>query len=314
MSKLWERGRVYRWTRSYVNLCTRMSYSSLVVSGKENLPSDGAVILAPNHCNTLMDALVVLQASNNITTFGARADMFRSSKTAAGILRWLKIVPLARSRDGRAAVADNINIFNEVVDVLKHNAAFCMFVEGTHRPKRSLLPIKKGVFRLAALAKEKLDKPVYIVPVGLEYGDYFRFMSTARISYGEPILFDENADTADLSQILHDRIASLITYFPDDENYEKNYAEYQRLHQPKLKWWMIPVAILSLPVFVALSIALSPLLLLTAIIKGRLKDKTWMNTVRFSVRFLFTPVIWALHSLFYLILNFYNKLINIFAL
>lgn len=310
MAKLWESTLGYRLTKLYVDLCTRMSYSSLVVAGRENIPTDGAVIFAPNHCNTLMDALVVLQANRKVTTFGARADMFKKPKIAS-IMRWLKIVPLARSRDGRAAVADNLNVFDEVVEVLKHDIPFCMFVEGTHRPKRSLLPIKKGVFRLAALAKEKLNKPVYIVPVGLEYGDYFDYMSTARISFGEPILYEEETGTADLSQTLHDRIASLITFFPDDENYEKNLAEYQKLHAPQLKWWMIPTAIIALPVFFALTLICSPLLVITAIIKSGLKDKTWMNTVRFCVRLPFTPVIWVFHSAFYSLLNFYNKIIKL---
>lgn len=307
MTKLWENTLAYRVARRYVDLCTRMSYSRLEVAGREKIPTDGAVILAPNHCNTLMDALVVLQANKGVTTFGARADMFRKPRMAA-ILNWLKIVPLARSRDGRAAIAENLNVFDRVVEVLKHGIPFCMFVEGTHRTKRSLLPIKKGVFKLASRAKENLGKPVYIVPVGLEYGDYFEYMSTAKMTYGEPILYDETANVADLSQTLHDRIASLITYFPDDENYEKNFAEYKKSHEPHFKWWMLPAAIISLPFFVALAAICSPLLIITALIKSRLKDPAWYNTVRFGVRLLFTPIVWVFHSSFYILLNFYNRL------
>lgn len=307
MAKLWENTFGYRTARRYVDLCTRMSYSRLVVKGKENIPSDGAVILAPNHCNTLMDALVVLQANKGVTTFGARADMFKKPRAAA-ILNWLKIVPLARSRDGRAAVAENLNVFDEVVEVLKHDTPFCMFVEGTHRTKRSLLPIKKGVFKLASRAKEKLGKPVYIVPVGLEYGDYFEYMSSARMTYGEPILYDENANVSDLSKTLHDRIASLITYFPDDETYESRYEEYCRKHEPHFKWWMPVAAAVALPFFITFAVICSPLLIVTAIIKSGLKDQAWINTVRYGVRFLFTPIIWIFHSSFYYLLNFYNRL------
>lgn len=307
MKPLWEDNFLYKIARPYVDLCTRMSYSKLTVSGRENIPTDGAVIFAPNHTNTMMDALVVLQALHGATAFGARADMFKNPRTAS-ILRWLKIVPLARSRDGMAAVAGNNNVFTEVVETLAHNVPFCMFVEGTHRPKHSLLPVKKGVFRIAALASEKLSRPVYVVPVGIDYGDYFNFMSTARLTYGEPIRYEDGSNLLDLTKELHDRLASLITYFPDDENYDKNWAEYEKAHKPEFKWWMVPAAILLLPVFAVLFVVLSPLLLVTAIIGSRMKDKAWMNTVRFSVRFLFTPVIWALHSAYYLILGFYRKL------
>ncbi|MCQ2176037.1 MAG: 1-acyl-sn-glycerol-3-phosphate acyltransferase [Bacteroidales bacterium] len=307
MKPIWEDDFLYKFCRPYVDLCTRMSYSRLTVNGRENIPSDGVVIFAPNHTNTMMDALVVLQARRGATIFGARADMFKNPRSAS-FLRWCRIVPLARQRDGMAAVAGNNMVFEEVVDALDHGVPFCMFVEGTHRPMHSLLPVKKGVFRVAALAYETLKKPVYVVPVGIDYGDYFHYMSTARMTYGEPIKYEEGADLVALTCILHDRLASLITYFPDDENYGKNWAEYQRQHTPEFKWWMAPVAILALPVFVVLGIAISPLLLLTVIIGLKIKDKAWMNTVRYCVRLLFTPVIWTLHSAFYLLLGFYRKL------
>lgn len=307
MKPIWEDNFLYKICRPYADLCTRMSYSRLTVTGRENIPSDGVVIFAPNHTNTLMDALVVLQARHGTTIFGARADMFKSPR-AASILRWLRIVPLARQRDGMAAVATNNQIFEEVVDALDHGVPFCMFVEGTHRPMHSLLPVKKGVFRIAALAHETLKKPVYVVPVGIDYGDYFHYMSTAKVTYGEPIKYEEGADPVALTGVLHDRLASLITYFPDDENYEKNWSEYEKQHAPEFKWWKVLAAVLALPVFIALGIAISPLLLLTVIIGSKMKDKAWMNTVRYSVRFLFTPVIWALHSAFYLLLGFYRKL------
>ena len=60
--KIWQRNTAYSLLRPYIDWCTRTSFSYLEVSGKENIPTDGAIILAPNHCNTLMDALLVLQA------------------------------------------------------------------------------------------------------------------------------------------------------------------------------------------------------------------------------------------------------------
>ena len=45
----------------------RNSYRKVEVRGVENLPEDGALILAPNHCNTLMDALVILRSYKGST-------------------------------------------------------------------------------------------------------------------------------------------------------------------------------------------------------------------------------------------------------
>ena len=57
MGKIYENDRLYSMLRYYVDYCIRTSYRETTVCGQENIPEDGAVIIAPNHCNTLMDAL-----------------------------------------------------------------------------------------------------------------------------------------------------------------------------------------------------------------------------------------------------------------
>ena len=75
--KIYDKDPFYAVLKPVVDWCTRQSYRRIDVRGKENLPEDGAVLLAPNHSNTLMDALVMLQAQKAPTVFGARADMFK---------------------------------------------------------------------------------------------------------------------------------------------------------------------------------------------------------------------------------------------
>ena len=62
MAKIWEEYRGYRLCQAYVNLTTRSTFRSIRVEGLENVPSEGAVLLAPNHCATLMDPLLMLVA------------------------------------------------------------------------------------------------------------------------------------------------------------------------------------------------------------------------------------------------------------
>ena len=88
MTELWENNKLYSVLRHWVDWCVRRSFSELKVEGK--LPDDGkAVIVAPNHCNTLMDALVVLQSRRAPMAFGARADIFKNP-TAAKILHFFR--------------------------------------------------------------------------------------------------------------------------------------------------------------------------------------------------------------------------------
>lgn len=219
----------YNILKPFVDWCTRRSYRSIKVYGKENLPKDGSMLIAPNHTNTLMDALVMLQAYENPTVFGARADMF-NKPFIARIMYFIRILPMVRQRDGLRNVLKNHETFEIIVDTLENNVPFCMYPEGRHRPAHSLLPLGKGVMRTAIAANEKFgkEKPVYIVPVGIEYGDYFRYRSTCMITYGKPINVTEfikglNVETDvqimdPLRKELRQRMSELITYIPDDEN------------------------------------------------------------------------------------------------
>ena len=160
----------YRLTKFWSDLSTRMSYFRSETIGLEQIPQDSSVLFAPNHCNTLIDALNILRMRKGPTVYGARADLF-NKPALAKILRYLKIVPLVRVRDGLSNVTKNYETMSEVYTVLGDGIPFCMFPEGTHRPMHSLLSLKKGIFRMAIEVDQLYDRDVYVVPVGLEYGD-----------------------------------------------------------------------------------------------------------------------------------------------
>ncbi len=230
MAELYEKDWKYSWSRIWCDAATRSLFSAIRSEGKENVPTDGAVLLAPNHCNTLMDALVILQDWKEATLFGARADIFRKP-IVRKILGFLRILPIPRARDGAREVVRNRETMDKVVECLEHGMRYCMFCEGTHRPKHTLLPLKKGIARTALVADERLGgrMPVYIVPVGLEYQDYYRLRTAVAIRYGKPIdvsaFLASNPDMGqgrvyhELLGMLRERIASLITCLPDDETY-----------------------------------------------------------------------------------------------
>ena len=77
MGALYDKDWRYSLARIWCDDAIRSMFNNICSEGKENVPTDGAVILAPNHCNTVMDALVILQDWKDATLFGARADVFR---------------------------------------------------------------------------------------------------------------------------------------------------------------------------------------------------------------------------------------------
>ena len=233
IKKIQDYDRIYNLLFRYVAFTLKHSYSSILHVGKENIPTDGAIIFAPNHTNTLMDALVALTIDRKPKVFVARADIFRNRKLAR-ILTFLKMMPIMRQRDGFNAVKKNQEIIDKSVDVLKSRIPFCIFPEGTHLAKYSSLPLSKGIFRIAMQAHEQMPQtPLYIVPVGIRYGNLFRFRSTVRLQIGNPINVGEflaaNAHLTPQEQInsmkelLTERLHSTIFRIPDDEDYNATY-------------------------------------------------------------------------------------------
>ena len=152
---------------------------------------------------------------------------------------------MVRQRDGLRNVLKNHENTETIVSTLEHGVRFCIYPEGKHRTMHSLLPLGKGVLRAAMAANAKFGhvKPVYIVPVGIEYGDWFRYHSTCMITYGEPInvtQFVKELDVENEAQVfeplkkeLASRMSDLITYISDDENYDGKWALVRILSCPQ---------------------------------------------------------------------------------
>ena len=224
---------LYSFLRHYVDLVLKLSYRTIRYVGKDRIPKDGAIIYAPNHTNALMDAMVVLAMDSKAKVFVARADIFKNPKIAK-ILHFLKIMPIMRMRDGRDEVRKNNETIERAVGVLRDKVPFCIFPEGTHQAKYSSLPLAKGIFRIAFQAQEFMpDMPLYIVPIGIRYGNFFRFRSTVRVAAGVPINVAEFRNDCEglneqeqmnaMKTLLEERLQDAIFYIPNDENYDSIY-------------------------------------------------------------------------------------------
>ncbi|MBO5749589.1 MAG: 1-acyl-sn-glycerol-3-phosphate acyltransferase [Bacteroidaceae bacterium] len=233
VKKIQDYDRAYSLLHHYVGAIINLAYSRFVQIGRENIPQDGAIIFAPNHTNTLMDALVVLNMDRNPKVFVARADVFKNRKLAK-VLTFLKMMPIMRQRDGFNAVKKNQEIIDKSVDVLKDKMPFCIFPEGRHQAKFSLLPLSKGIYRIAFQAQEQMEQvPLYIVPVGLKYGNFFEYRSTVRMEFGKPInvskFIAENSELTQQEQmtqmndLLTERLKDVILHIPNDEDYDATF-------------------------------------------------------------------------------------------
>ena len=302
MRRIWEKSSGYSFWRHYVDFCTRASFSSVEISGLERMPREGAVLLAPNHRAALMDPLLVLLLRKGPTGFGARADIFRKPRMAA-ILRWLRILPLARERDGLQAVSKNWEIFDEIIDCLAHGVPFCMFSEGTHRAERGMMPVKKGLFRIARMACDKLEGPVWVVPVGIDYDYFFRQGGRAAIRIGEPLdmraAFSSDRPEGD---IYHDLCAELQA---------RDLSLIDRLKEREHGRRVLRLlgALPLLPLYPVFALASAPIWLPASIILSRFEDKAWSHTVYYACRLLL-PAFLPFYYIFSFIHNYFTDLIT----
>ena len=303
MAKIWEKHKGYLPALKYVIFTTRTCFRSIHIEGAERIPQDGAVILAPNHCAALMDPLLTLVLfGGKPVVFGARSDIFANPKVAK-VLRWLRILPIARERNGLSEVAKNFDTFQEIIDCLDHEVPFCLYAEGTHNPEREMLPVKKGIFRVARMAQDQLGVPVRIVPIGVNYEDFFRGQGRISIRVGEPMeIGEEFAKRAGLAEA--DIYRELCTELRDRDMALIG-PERTRRHDRKLLRAL--GALLSLPLFAVCAVGSLLIWLPYAIIMHGMEDKAWSHTVRFVMHFIF-PVLWIFHIPFERLLNFYRHL------
>ncbi len=232
MSKIYELTPSYRIGRRYVNPTFRSFYSKFIVLGKENIPERGPVIFAPNHQNALMDALVVLASTpyRLSNTFVARSDIFKKGFFAKA-LRFLKILPAFRIRDGYENLGKNDATFEAAREVLEQHNALCIMPEGNQGDQRKLRPFAKGIFRIAFTAQEQIGEgeTIRIIPVGIDYSNRERFGEVVIADYGRPLrvsdympLYRENPAVAinrlrvDLKAALHRQVVDLAT----EQHYE----------------------------------------------------------------------------------------------
>lgn len=177
----------YHLLKSYTDFCFKIYFRTKVI-GLKKLPKDKSLIFAPNHQNSLIDALAVLSIKRWQPVFLARADVFKG-KTLCKILTFFKILPVYRIRDGYQNLALNDDIFRKTLDVLKNRNGIGILPEGNHFGQRRLRTLKKGIARISFQAEDACNNElkIQIIPVGLNYSNYINLRSKLLVRLGEPI-------------------------------------------------------------------------------------------------------------------------------
>ncbi len=186
--------RLYNFYMNYLCLVhNHIYYRKFIILNKENIPKKGdPTLVIANHQNGLMDALAILH-----TMFKDRRQPVFIARIAR-VLRFLKIMPTFRARDGNASnVKSNIGIYDRLAKVLENGGTVVLFPEATHQHGHYMNTFKKGFARIAFAAEEQqgYQLRLKILPLNIHYSNYFNFHSDLMVTVGEPFTIDEFFDT-----------------------------------------------------------------------------------------------------------------------
>lgn len=142
----------YEFCRWFIRCIYRVFYSP-IISGAENVPSVGPVLLAANHQSYIDPPFVCLYIPRH-TSFVARAGLFKF-KMLGWLIGSLNATPIKEEGGDGAAI-------KEVLRRLSQGHAVVIFPEGSRTLDGSMDGFKRGVSLLVKKAK------CPVVPVGLE--------------------------------------------------------------------------------------------------------------------------------------------------
>ncbi|GAB1453780.1 hypothetical protein MASR2M47_38360 [Draconibacterium sp.] len=187
--------------KKYVQFADWLIYNKVIINGLENIPKNKPIIFSPNHQNALSDPMAILLNTKFQPVWLARADIFKN-KTAAAILKFLKIMPVYRMRDGKENLAKNDEIFMGSVRVLENHFALGLFPEAAHSGKRQMLAHKKAVPRIVFMAEQKAKNnlDIQIIPTGIFYSHYWKFNRNLIVNFGKPIRANDFLDEFERSE------------------------------------------------------------------------------------------------------------------
>lgn len=182
MDKVW-----YNSVKYVVKLAIKLFYRRIEIIGFDRYPKSGPILLAPNHQNAFMDAMIPAVFAPRPIHFLVRADVFKSP-FARWLFHSLNMMPVYRQRDGISNLAKNEQVFEDCFKILRSNGTLLIFPEAGHLGEHRLRPLSKGFTRIvfgALESNENLD--INIVPLGLNYSNYQDSQSRLLINFGEPI-------------------------------------------------------------------------------------------------------------------------------
>lgn len=176
---------LYRLLKFFARPALFIFCRRIIISKPETLAEQGPLLLACNHPNSFLDAVIIDLLFEQPVWSLARGDVFKSNRIAR-ILNSLKILPVYRTSEGVENLAENYRTFESCLAIFKQKGIVLIFSEGKCINEWHLRTLKKGTARLAIKCWEE-NIPLRVLPVGINYSSFRRFGKNIHLNFGRII-------------------------------------------------------------------------------------------------------------------------------
>ncbi len=206
---------LYSTLKVIVRLAAKIFCRKIFINKPELLKEKGPMILACNHPNSFLDAVIMDILFKQPVWSLTRGDAF-INKTVGKILFKLKMLPVYRPSEGVENLSENYKTFENCIELFKCGEIVLIFSEGLCVNEWHLRPLKKGTARLSYKCLQE-NIPLKILPVGINYSSYNRFGKNLFINFGNLLSvndFDKSLADGAFNQVfnnsLHQELRPLV--------------------------------------------------------------------------------------------------------
>ena len=160
----------------------------IFVNKKEILRQKGPLLIASNHPNSFLDAVILSTLFKKPVHSLARGDAF-AGKFFTKILTSFNMLPVYRISEGSEKLGLNYATFDSCKHLFEENKIVLIFSEGRCVNEWHLRPLKKGTARLA-LDTWKNNIPLKVLPLGINYSSFRFYGKNIFLNFGNIISKD----------------------------------------------------------------------------------------------------------------------------
>lgn len=230
---------VQRLARWLGGIALHWFYSDVRVKNSNRIPTSGPILIAMNHQNALVDAILALWIVPRELRLTAKATL-GDSVAGALLLKLVGAIPLRRASDDAGTVDPirNRHSFQAMIDELSKGGAILVFPEGKSHNEPDIAPLKTGLARTALRARDAGVKNVQIVPIGITFASKAEPDTAVLAQVGEPIRVDDwpGDDPHELTETVATRLRAIS--LTGDVSVSENRAPVRRSVPIRLAaWW-----------------------------------------------------------------------------